>query len=65
MANKYRKSFQLKVPIKEAKAKAPEVLLLDEPFSSIYTFRKNSLRRNLFAYLKKHDISCITATPRC
>jgi len=40
----------------------PEVLLLDEPFSHIDNFRKNSLRRRLFAYLKEKGITCIVAT---
>ena len=40
----------------------PEVLLLDEPFSHIDNFRKNSLRRKLFAYLKEQNITCIVAT---
>lgn len=40
----------------------PEVLLLDEPFSHIDNFRKNALRRNLFAYLKRKGITCIVAT---
>ena len=40
----------------------PELLLLDEPFSHIDNFRKNSLRRKLFAYLKQKEITCIVAT---
>ena len=40
----------------------PEILLLDEPFSQIDSFRKNSLRRNLFNYFKKKQITCIIAT---
>jgi ABC-type sulfate/molybdate transport systems ATPase subunit len=36
--------------------------LLDEPFSHIDNFRKNSLRRKLFAYLKQKNITCIVAT---
>ena len=43
-------------------AQEPEVLLLDEPFSHIDNFKKNSLRRNLFDYLKKQGITCLTAT---
>jgi ABC-type Fe3+/spermidine/putrescine transport system ATPase subunit len=35
---------------------------LDEPFSQIDSFRKNSLRRNLFNYFKKKQITCIIAT---
>ncbi|MBP2282961.1 ABC-type Fe3+/spermidine/putrescine transport system ATPase subunit [Flavobacterium sp. CG_23.5] len=40
----------------------PEIILLDEPFSQIDTFRKNSLRRNLFRYLKDKGVTCIIAT---
>jgi len=40
----------------------PEVLLLDEPFSHIDNFRKNSLRRKLFGYLKEKKITTIFAT---
>ncbi|HTO36761.1 MAG TPA: hypothetical protein VLZ72_11010, partial [Flavobacterium sp.] len=43
-------------------AHEPELILLDEPFSHIDSFRKNSLRRKLFAYLKEKEITCITAT---
>jgi ABC-type sulfate/molybdate transport systems ATPase subunit len=39
-----------------------EVLLLDEPFSHIDNFRKNSLRRKLFSYLKEKEITAIFAT---
>ncbi|MEL6809752.1 MAG: ABC transporter ATP-binding protein [Bacteroidota bacterium] len=51
-----------RVALAKALAKQPEILLLDEPFSNIDTFRKNKLRRNLFAYLKQKNISSITAT---
>ena len=40
----------------------PEVLLLDEPFSHIDNFRKNSLRRSLFKYLKEHHFTTIIAS---
>ena len=40
----------------------PEILLLDEPFSQIDSFRKNSLRLNLFKYLKDKGVTCIIAT---
>ena len=51
-----------RVAIAKALAKQPEILLLDEPFGHIDTFRKNKLRRQLYGYLKQHGISCITAT---
>lgn len=51
-----------RVAIAKAVAKQPEVLLLDEPFSHIDNFKKQSLRRNLFKYLKEKNITCIVAT---
>tara|TARA_A100000171_G_scaffold52996_1_gene75201 strand:- start:13082 stop:14020 length:939 start_codon:yes stop_codon:yes gene_type:complete len=51
-----------RVMLAKALVNAPEVFLLDEPFSSIDTLRKNQLRHSLFDYLKKHNIACITAT---
>jgi len=53
---------QQRVALARVPAERPEILLLDEPFSHIDNFRKNSLRRNLFGYLKNKGVTVITAT---
>lgn len=51
-----------RVALARAIAKQPEIILLDEPFSHIDNFKKQSLRRSLFKHLKEKNITTIVAT---
>lgn len=54
-----------RIALARALAKQPEIILLDEPFSHIDNFKKQSLRRNVFNYLKQKRITCVVATHDC
>jgi iron(III) transport system ATP-binding protein len=51
-----------RVALARALAKQPEIILMDEPFSHIDNFQKQSLRRSVYKYLKDKNITCIVAT---
>ncbi len=51
-----------RVALARAIAKQPEIILLDEPFSHIDNFKKQSLRKKFFNYLRSNNITCVMAT---
>ena len=51
-----------RVALARAIARKPEIILLDEPFTYIDNFKKQSLRKKFFGFLKSNNIACVMAT---